>query len=189
LPALRSKQKLGVAAGTLSKSPPRRTSLADGSADPGEVSQESTLFAGKQRRARNYAKPTLSQTWTADKPASAICVQSVDAHMSCSSHSDAQLAAFFIDPRAKWSTVQCCHFRQKPLSRQARASRQLYDWDVLSFTGKSKRVFSTEFESRRALARPTRRRRRPRRPRHQLSPSTVRADEPASQTFAQRARG
>ena len=38
---------------------------------------------------------------------SAICVQKVDAHMSCSSHSDAQLAAFFIDPRAKWSTVEC----------------------------------------------------------------------------------
>jgi hypothetical protein len=47
------------------------------------------------------AKPTLSQTWTPDEPASAICVQSVDAHMSCSSHSDAQFAAFFIDPRAK----------------------------------------------------------------------------------------
>ena len=46
-------------------------------------------------------KPTLSQTWTVDKPQSAICVQSVDAHMSCSSHSDAQFAAFFIDPRAK----------------------------------------------------------------------------------------
>ena len=47
------------------------------------------------------AKPTLSQTWTPDEPGSAICVQSVDAHMSCSSHSDAQFAAFFIDPRAK----------------------------------------------------------------------------------------
>ena len=35
------------------------------------------------------------------KPRSAICVQSVDAHMSCSSHFDTQLAAFFIDPRAK----------------------------------------------------------------------------------------
>lgn len=46
-------------------------------------------------------KPTLSQTWTVDEPASAICVQSVDAHMSCSSHYDAQFAAFFIDPRAK----------------------------------------------------------------------------------------
>ena len=46
-------------------------------------------------------KPTLSQAGTLDGPASAICVQSVDAHMSCSSHSDAQFAAFFIDPRAK----------------------------------------------------------------------------------------
>ena len=46
-------------------------------------------------------KPTLSQTWTVDEPRSAICVQSVDVHVSCSSHSDAQLAAFFIDPRAK----------------------------------------------------------------------------------------
>ena len=46
-------------------------------------------------------KPTLSQTWALNKSEPAICVQSVDAHMSCSSHSDAQLAAFFIDPRAK----------------------------------------------------------------------------------------
>ena len=46
-------------------------------------------------------QPTLSQTWTVDKPRSAMCVQSVDVHVSCSSHSDAQLAAFFIDPRAK----------------------------------------------------------------------------------------
>ena len=46
-------------------------------------------------------KPTLSQAWTVDEPRSAICVQSVDVHVSCSSHSDAQLAAFFIDPRAK----------------------------------------------------------------------------------------
>ena len=46
-------------------------------------------------------KPTLSQTWAVNKSQPAICVQSVDAHMSCSSHSDAQFAAFFIDPRAK----------------------------------------------------------------------------------------
>ncbi len=45
--------------------------------------------------------PTLSQTWAVNKSQPAICVQSVDAHMSCSSHSDAQFAAFFIDPRAK----------------------------------------------------------------------------------------
>ena len=62
--------------------------------------------AGREPNARDAspgrdAKPTLSQTWAVDEPAPAICVQSVDAHMSCSSHSDAQLAAFFIDPRAK----------------------------------------------------------------------------------------
>ena len=46
-------------------------------------------------------RPTLSQAWTVDEPRSAMCVQSVDVHVSCSSHSDTQLAAFFIDPRAK----------------------------------------------------------------------------------------
>lgn len=55
----------------------------------------------RRRRLPGEDKPTLSQTWTVDEPASAMCVQSVDAHMSCSSHSDAQFAAFFIDPRAK----------------------------------------------------------------------------------------
>jgi len=34
----------------------------------------------------------------------AICVRNVDVHVSCSSHCDTQLAAFFIDPRAKGST-------------------------------------------------------------------------------------
>ncbi len=64
-------------------------------------------FAGRKKaqcltqvRGR-MVKPTLSQTWTLDEPVSAMCVQSVDAHMSCSSHSDTQFAAFFIDPRAK----------------------------------------------------------------------------------------
>ena len=38
-------------------------------------------------------------------PRTAICVRIVDVHVSCSSHFDAQFAAFFIDPRAKWSTV------------------------------------------------------------------------------------
>ena len=46
-------------------------------------------------------QPTLSRTWTMDEPRSAMCVQNVDVHVSCSSHSDTQLAAFFIDPRAK----------------------------------------------------------------------------------------
>ena len=118
---LSGRSKNWVAAGTLRES--HRSARRPPTARPTrELTQESTLFAGEQRRARNLkprsprggaraqcsharyerdAKPTLSQTWTADKPASAICVQSVDAHMSCSSHSDAQLAAFFIDPRAK----------------------------------------------------------------------------------------
>lgn len=34
-------------------------------------------------------------------PWTAMCVRIVDVHVSCSSHVDAQLAAFFIDPRAK----------------------------------------------------------------------------------------
>ena len=37
-------------------------------------------------------------------------VPALDAHMSSSSHSDLQFDAFFIDHRAKWSTVQCRHF-------------------------------------------------------------------------------
>lgn len=39
-------------------------------------------------------------------PRTAMCVRNVNVHVSCSSHVDAQLAAFFIDPRAKWSTVR-----------------------------------------------------------------------------------
>lgn len=34
-------------------------------------------------------------------PGTAMCVRNVDVHVSCSSQVDAQLAAFFIDPRAK----------------------------------------------------------------------------------------
>ena len=34
-------------------------------------------------------------------PWTAMCVRIVDVHVSCSSQVDAQLAAFFIDPRAK----------------------------------------------------------------------------------------
>ena len=43
-------------------------------------------------------KPTLSQVWKQDELISAICVQSVDVHMSCSSHGISELAPFFIDP-------------------------------------------------------------------------------------------
>ena len=45
--------------------------------------------------------PTLTQTWTRAGRVSAICVQSVDIHISCSSHYISELAPFFIDPRAK----------------------------------------------------------------------------------------
>ena len=43
----------------------------------------------------------LSQIWKQDKLISAICVQSVDVHVSCGSHGITELAPFFIDPRAK----------------------------------------------------------------------------------------
>ena len=46
-------------------------------------------------------QPTLSQIWKCDKRISAICVQSVNVHVSCSSHGITELAPFFIDPRAK----------------------------------------------------------------------------------------
>ena len=46
-------------------------------------------------------KPTLSQIWNRDKLNSAICIQSVDVHVSCSSHGITELAPFFIDRRAK----------------------------------------------------------------------------------------
>lgn len=39
-----------------------------------------------------------------------MCVRNVDVHVSCSSHVNAQLAAFFIDPRAKGSTEVVCIF-------------------------------------------------------------------------------
>lgn len=43
-------------------------------------------------------------------PRAAMCVRNVDVHVSCSSHGNAQLAAFFIDPRAKGSTEVVCIF-------------------------------------------------------------------------------
>jgi hypothetical protein len=50
------------------------------------------VFATGLRR-RKYA--------FAEYPRTAMCVRNVDVHVSCSSQVDAQLAAFFIDPRAK----------------------------------------------------------------------------------------
>ena len=69
--------------------------------------------------------------WAGKSASSAICVQSVDAHVSCSSHSDAQLAAFFIDPRAKWSTVQCYVSNIVVLQHQA-LIKQLLSVDIPS---------------------------------------------------------
>lgn len=40
----------------------------------------------------------------------AMCVQIVGVHVSCSSHVCTQLAAFFIDPRAEWSTTRGFYF-------------------------------------------------------------------------------
>ena len=49
-----------------------------------------------------FRRPTLSQAWSGiGNPRTAMCVRNVDVHVSCSSHVDAQFAAFFIDPRAE----------------------------------------------------------------------------------------
>ncbi len=50
----------------------------------------------------------LTETWTCTKHMSAICIQNVDVHVSCSSHCVMELALFFIHTRAKWSSVKCC---------------------------------------------------------------------------------
>lgn len=61
----------------------------------------------KENRAVFEIDTTLSQEWSGNEyPRTAMCVRNVDVHVSCSSQVDAQLAAFFIDPRAKWFTVQ-----------------------------------------------------------------------------------
>lgn len=68
-------------------------------------------------RAPNFARPFASRRRTKGRqsdgcdpqpgvvqeqyPRTAMCVRNVDVHVSCSSQVDAQLAAFFIDPRAK----------------------------------------------------------------------------------------
>lgn len=64
-----------------------------------------------------------------------MCVRNVDVHVSCSSHVNAQLAAFFIDPRAKGSTEMVCIFaystplfrpteRRENLRARARATEE-----------------------------------------------------------------
>lgn len=65
--------------------------------------------SGRSKRDLNLLKTTLNQVWPRERgPRAAMCVQTVDAHVSCSSHDDAQLAAFFIDPRAEGSTEMVC---------------------------------------------------------------------------------
>ena|SRR5215468_2159176 len=55
-----------------------------------------------ERGPSGFLRPTLSQAWSGiGNPRTAMCVRNVDVHVSCSSHVDAQFAAFFIDPRAK----------------------------------------------------------------------------------------
>jgi hypothetical protein len=91
-------------------------------------------------------------------PRAAMCVRNVDVHVSCSSHVNAQLAAFFIDPRAKGSTEVVCIFLylthlyfRSPLPRKARVvllycmrryfiSRRTYEWEDQLFTFTSHRV-------------------------------------------------
>jgi hypothetical protein len=76
-----------------------------------------------------------------------MCVRNVDVHVSCSSHVNAQLAAFFIDPRAKGSTEVVCiflylthlYFRSPEASRPRSCyfiacdiifiSRRTYEWE------------------------------------------------------------
>ena len=54
------------------------------------VSQPSTMCSPSSTI--NLKDINVQIAWTA------ICVQNVDVHVSCSSHDDTQFAAFFIDP-------------------------------------------------------------------------------------------
>lgn len=85
---------------------PGRTRSIDRSIDPVTGSEPSNVPA----RATNKGKLSGSRLVRRDPqpgvvreqyPRTAMCVRSVDVHVSCSSQFDAQLAAFFIDPRAK----------------------------------------------------------------------------------------
>ena len=74
---------------------PRRGSTRALSFGPAAASRDSGGPSG-------FRRPTLSQAWSGiGNPRTAMCVRNVDVHVSCSSHVDAQFAAFFIDPRAE----------------------------------------------------------------------------------------
>lgn len=65
-------------------------------------------------------------------PRAAMCVRNVDVHVSCSSHVNAQLAAFFIDPRAKGSTEMVCIFYSQPTgSFRSRVDANILDLEYL----------------------------------------------------------
>ena len=78
-----------------------------GETDGGAPSSRATRRASN---VRSYAKAQAVFGYQNDPqpgvvrelyPWTAMCVRNVDVHVSCSSQVDAQLAAFFIDPRAK----------------------------------------------------------------------------------------
>ena len=58
-------------------------------------------------------KPIPRQTWAVDEPQPAICVQRVGAHMSCSSHSDAQFSAPCTDPPSQVIRPTTSHMLNK----------------------------------------------------------------------------
>lgn len=89
----------------------------------------------------------------------AICVQNVGVHVSCSSHVCTQLAAFFIDPRAEWSTtrgwyfnfyfyflyVQFSIFMVARLTSQFYSITHLHSWQELLLGGSNTRTFTASF--------------------------------------------
>lgn len=65
---------------------------------------------------------TLRQTCSRDLPESARCVRRFDDSRFCNSHYVSQLAAFFIDARAKRSTVKSCNL----IIRHCKLSKDFY---------------------------------------------------------------
>ena len=66
--------------------------------------------------------PTLSQTWTVDEPRSAMCVQSVDVHVSCSSHSRRAVSCVLHRPPSQ--VIHCIVWYSKKRFFRERISRR-----------------------------------------------------------------
>jgi hypothetical protein len=68
-----------------------------------DVSVHTTLLANvtETEQSLKLTRPSARSGPGTEYPRTAMCVRNVDVHVSCSSQVDAQLAAFFIDPRAK----------------------------------------------------------------------------------------